>query len=226
MKAYEPKNKCTSPGTVEESLASALKAANTRANGLQMSANSLRAENEVLQKQLQSPAYTYDPQIQEQVDRLRVQNEHLQNAAADAQTLKADLMAQFGVEVQQLEQQFANKTLELELGFNQGFENLRAIRDQWLTQKRRSEEEHYRAIVAADLQRKLEHQGQEDRLMAICKDDLRSRKIGPALKVSNFDAGDEKLVGACDWFALRLDSTAFSDCGVEAMSHGRATCYS
>ena len=121
VRVYEPKNKCTSTGTVKESLASALKAANTRANGLQMSANSLRAENEVLQKQLQSPAYTYDPQTQEQVDRLRVEEELLQNAAADAQTLKANLTAQFGVEVQQSEQRFANKTLELELGLNQGF---------------------------------------------------------------------------------------------------------
>ena len=30
-----------------------------------MIANSLHAEKEVLQKQLQSPSYTYDPQIQE-----------------------------------------------------------------------------------------------------------------------------------------------------------------
>ena len=203
-RAYESKNEGVLLGTTEESLASALKAANTRADGLQTSASSLQAENEVLQKQLQSPTYTYDPQIQEQVERLRIENEQFRKAAADAQTLKADLIAQFAVEVQQLEQQFANKTLELELGFNQGFENLRALRDQWLTQKRRSEEEHNRAIVTADLQHNLEHQGQEDRFTAICKekeddlqrkeDDLRSREIGLALQVSNFDAGDEKFV--------------------------------
>ena len=184
-RAYESKNEGVLLGTTEESLASALKAANARADGLQMSASSLQAENEVLQKQLQSPAYTYDPRIQEQVERLRTENEQFRKAAADAQTLKAGLIAQFAVEVQQLEQQFANKTLELESGFNQGFENLRALRDHWLTQKRRSEEEHNREIVVADLQRKLEHQGQEDRFTAICKekeddlqrkeDDLRSR---------------------------------------------------
>ena len=204
VRAYESKNKDALPGTVERSLANALKAANTKADGLQMMANSLHAEKEVLQKQLQSPSYTYDPQIQEQVERLRVENELLRKAAADAPTLKADLIAQFAVEVQQLEQQFANKTLELELGFNQGFENLCALRDQWLSQKRRSEEDHYRAIVAADIQHKLERQGQEDHFKAICKEkeddlqredyNLRSRESGLALKVSNFDASDEKFV--------------------------------
>ena len=202
-RAYEWKNKGALLGTTEESLASALKAANTRADGLQMRASSLQAENEVLQKQLQSPAYTQDPQIQEQVERLRTENELLRKAAADAQTLKADLTAQFAVEVQQLEQRFANKTWELESGFNQGFENLCALRDQWLTQKRRFEEEHNRAITAADLQHKLEHQGQEDRFIARCKekeddlqrkeDDLRSREIGLALQMSNLDTSDEKF---------------------------------
>ena len=169
-----------------------------------MIANSLQAEKEVLQKQLQGPSYTYDPQIQEQVERLRIENEPLRKTAADAPTLKADLTAQFAVEVQQLEQRFANKTLELELGFNHGFENLCALRDQWLSQKRRSEEDHYRAIVAADFQHQLERQGQDDRLMAICKekeddlqrkeDNLRSREVDLALKVSNIDTGDEKFV--------------------------------
>ena len=204
VRAYESKNKDALPGTVERSLANALKAANTRADGLQMIANSLQAEKEVLQKQLQSPSYKYDPQHQEQVERLRTENEFLRKAAADAPTLKADLTAQFAVEVQQLEQRFANKTLELESGFNQGFENLRALRDQWLSQKRRCEEEHYRSIVAADLQHKLERQGQEDYFKAKCKekeddlqrkeDNLRSQEIGLALKVSNLDPSDEKFV--------------------------------
>ena len=55
-RAHEPSNKGALSGTIEESLASALKAANARADGLQISANDLQAENEVLQKQLQSPA--------------------------------------------------------------------------------------------------------------------------------------------------------------------------
>ena len=203
-RAYEWKKKGALLGTTEESLASALKAANARANGLQMRASSLQAENEVLQKQLQSPAYTHDPRIQEQVERLRTEDKLLRKAAADAQTLKADLTAQFAVEVQQLEQRFANKTWELESGFNEGFENLCALRDQWPTQKRRSEEEQNRTIVAADLQHKLEHQDQEDRFMAVCKekedglqrkeDDSRSREIGLGLRVSNLDASDEKFV--------------------------------
>ena len=203
-RAYESRNKGALPGTIDESLASALKAANTRADGLQISANRLKAENEVLQKQLQSPAYTYDPQIQARVERLQTENELLRKAAADAQTLKADLVAQFAVEEQQLEQRFANKTLELELGFNRGFEDLRALRDQWLTQKRRSEEDHHRAIVAANFQYQLEHKGQEDCFAAARKakeddlqrreDNLRSQESGLLLKVSNLDASDEKFV--------------------------------
>ena len=200
-RVYQSKNKGALPGTVEESLASALKAANARADGLQMSVCSLEAEKEALQKQLQSPAYTQDPEIQERIERLRTENQLLRKVATDAQTFKTDLIAQFAVEEQQLEQRFANKTTELELGFNQGFENLRALRDQWIMQKRNSEEEHYRAIVAADHQHQLERQGQEARFTAICKekeddlqrkeDDLRSREIGLTLKVSNLDASEK-----------------------------------
>ena len=204
MRVYESKNKGALPGTMEEHLTSALKAANARADGLQMSVSSLQAENEVLQKQLQSPAYTYDPQIQEQVERFRTDNELLLKATADAQTLKADLIAQFAVEVQQLEQRFANRTWELELGFNRGFENLRALHDQWLTQKRRSEEEHYRAVVAANAQQKLEHRGQEDHFTAMHKekeddlqhkeDDFWSREIGLALQMNSLGASDRNYV--------------------------------
>ena len=204
VRTYELRSKGALSGTIEGSLASALKAANTRADELQISANSLQAENQVLQKQLQSPAYTYDPQVQAQVEHLRKENEILQKTAVDAQTLKAELRTQFAAEVQRLEQGFANKTLELELGFNQGFEDLRALRDQWLTQKRRSEEELYRAITAADVQHKLEHQGLVDRFKAIYKekeddlqrreDSLRSQDNGLAPKVSDLNASDEKFL--------------------------------
>ena len=135
---------------------------------------------------------------------LQSENELLRKAAADAQTFKAGLIAQFAAEEQQLEQRFANKTLELELGFNRGFEDLRALRDQWLTQKRRFEEDHNRAIVASNLQYQLEHQGQKDRFAAVRKekeddlqrreDNLRSQEIRLGLKVSNIDASDEKFV--------------------------------
>ena len=204
VRACESKNKGALPGTIEGSLASALKAVNTRADGLQISTNSLQAENEVLQKQLRNPTYTYDPKIQEQVERLRKENEILRKDAADAQTVKVDLTVQFAAEVQQLEQRFANKALALELGFNQGFENLRALRDQWLTQKRRSEEEQYRAIVAADVQHKLEYQGLLDRFKAVCKkkeddfqrreDNLLSQDSGLVLKVSNLSARDKEFL--------------------------------
>ena len=38
--------------------------------------------------------------------------------------------AQFGDELQKLEERLANKTRELEIGFDQGFESLRRLRDQ------------------------------------------------------------------------------------------------
>ena len=174
-----------------------------RNEGLQASNDWLRAANERLDQELESwengsvsSARAYDWKKKGAL--LGTTEESLASA------LKADLTAQFAVEVQQLEQRFANKTWELGSGFNQGFKDLCALRDQWLTQKRRSEEEHNRATIAADFQHKLEHQGQEDRFMAICKgkeddlqrkeDDLRSREIGLALQMSNLDTSNEKFV--------------------------------
>ena len=49
-----------------------------------------------------------------------------------------------------LEERVANKTRELEFGFDKGFEDLRAL--QWLLHKRGLEEELDRKIVAAELQ--------------------------------------------------------------------------
>lgn len=155
----------TQPENEAKILAKELKAANARADVLQISVNALKAENGVLETQLKNAANTHDPQIQEQVERLRSENRNLGVAAGEADRQKQQLTAQFTKIRENLEEQFANRTRELEVGFNQGFENLRELRNQWFLHKRGLEEHHNRQMVAEDLRCEIERQRREDQLM-------------------------------------------------------------
>ena len=44
--------------------------------------------------------------------------------------MERNTIARFGEELQKLEERFADRTRELETGFNQGFESLRRLHDQ------------------------------------------------------------------------------------------------
>lgn len=190
-------------GSDAESLVKALKAANARADTLQLSFNALQAENGVLKKQLGNAANTYNPQVIEQVERLQSENHGLREAAEEAETLKTQLVAQFEDELQKLEESFAVRTRELEHGFDEGFENLRGLREQWLLSKRGLEEEHYRKTVAADLRCEIDRQSRDKHLMAIWKgkdedlslreNDLQSREANLAIQVRNFQSSSGML---------------------------------
>ena len=193
----------TLPGTTAEPLAKALKAANARANALQINVNALQAENGVLQKRLGNVAQAYDPKVQEQLKRLRSENQILSDAAGQAETLKTQLIAQSEEELQKLNERFANRTRELEAGFDQGFESLRRLRDQWLLHKRDLEQAQNRDMLAAELRRQNERQGREDRFMAACREkeeelqrkeyDLQSRETDVAEHLRNLQASGENL---------------------------------
>lgn len=167
LNCLQPKNNGAVPENVVASLTKALKAANARADTLQIGVNALRAENGILHEQLKNTAYTCDPQFQEQVERLEADNKSLREAAEEAERQKAQLIIRCAEEAQKVEERFASRTRELESEFYQGFESLRALRDQWLLEKRRLEVEHNRHIVAADLQHQIERQGREDRFIAV-----------------------------------------------------------
>lgn len=191
----------TLPGTTAESLAKALKAANARANALQIHVNALQAENGVLQKRLGNVAQAYDPKVQEQLERLRSENQMLSDAAGQAESLKTQLIAQSEEELHKLNEGFAKRTRELEAGFDQGFENLRRLRDQWLLHKRDLEQAQNRDMLAADLRRQNERQGREDRFMAACRGreeelqrkehDLQSRETELAERLRNVEASGQ-----------------------------------
>ena len=193
----------TLPGTTAESLAKALKAANARANALQINVDALQAENGVLQKRLGNVAQAYDPKVQEQLKRLRSENQMLSDAAGQAETLKTQLIAQSEEQLQKLNDGFAKRTRELEAGFDQGFESLRRLRDQWLLHKRDLEQAQNRDMLAADLRRQNERQGREDRFMAACRGreeelrrkehDLQSRETDVAERLRNIEASGENL---------------------------------
>lgn len=193
----------TLPGTTAESLAKALKAATARANALQIDVNALQAENGVLQKRLGNVAQAYDPKVQEQLKRLRSENQMLSDAAGQAETLKTQLIAQSEEELQKLNEGFAERTRELKAGFDQGFESLRRLRDQWLLHKRDLEQAQNRDMLAAELRRQNERQGQKDRFMAACKKreeelqrkeyDLQSRETDVAERLRNVEANGQTL---------------------------------
>ncbi len=190
---------CTEAG----SLVNALKAANARANALQISTNALEAENGVLRRQQENATSSYDPQVQEQVERLENENQSLRDAAKEAKELETQLVTQFREAVQKLEERFTDRSRELETGFNQGFEDLCGLRDQWLQQKQKQEQEYYRKMVAADAQYELERQIREDQFTAIWKDkeqnlqrkedDLQSGEDELAKQVKNLYSSGENL---------------------------------
>lgn len=148
-------------------------------------------------------AQVYDPKVQEQLKRLRSENQILSDAAGQAETLKTQLIAQSEEESQKLNEVFANRTRELEAGFDQGFESLRRLRDQWLLHKRDLEQAQNRDMLAADLRRQNERQGREDRFMAACRGreeelrrkehDLQSRETDVAERLRNVEASDGEL---------------------------------
>lgn len=164
LRMSEVKHDPTYPMSEARSLANALKAANGRANQLQITANALRAENGVLKMQVGNAANSYNPEIQGQVDRLQRENQILREAAGRAATLETELMAQLTAAKQKQEERFAERIREFEAGFTQGFENLQKLRDQWLLHKRSIEIQHNREMVAEGLRREVERQRQDDQL--------------------------------------------------------------
>ena len=185
------------------SLAKALKAANARADALQISVNALQAQRGVWEEQAGDAVNAYNPQSQEQVEHLQSENRALREAAERAKTLETQLRADFEATEQILRERFANRTRELEVGFNQGFENLRELRNQWLLHKRGLEEQHNKEIVAEDFRREIECQRQEHELAAAWKekeeelrrneDDLQSREKDLATQVSLLQSSGQNL---------------------------------
>ena len=201
LRVAEPKSNGSVPETVASSLATALKAANARAAAVQFIVNSLQADIRGFREQPRDLTYYCDLQASKQVEHLQQENRVLREATGDAEKLNAQLKVQYGKELQVLEKQYADKIRELELGFNEGFQNLRALRDQWLSQKRCLEEEHYSKVVAADHQHKLERQASEAKFEATCKekegeierknDELLSQKNDLALQASKTQSSGE-----------------------------------
>ena len=193
LRVSQLKNNGTLLGGEAASLVKALKAANARADTLQISVNALQAQNGVLQRQLGNTVYTFDTEIQEQLERSKSENKKLGEATGKVQMLKAEL-----------EDQFANRSRQLELGFDKGFEDLRALRDQWLLQKQGLEAEFYKQLVATNLRRDLEHKGREDRYLAIWRekeeafhrkeDELQTREDGLALQLKNLQSSSQNLL--------------------------------
>ncbi len=149
------------------SLAKELKVANAKAFALDTKVNALQAENGVLERQLENAATAYNPQVQEHMEHLESQNQGLHKAAEEAATLKTQLKSQFAETERILGERFANRTRDLEVGFNLGFENLRELRNQWLLHKRDLEAQHNREMVAEDLRRENERQVREGEMEII-----------------------------------------------------------
>ena len=203
-KILTPDTNNTRPGTDVESLVKALKASNTRADTLQISVNALQAENAVVQKQLEEAANAPSLQAQEHVEHLTSENQRLTQAAEHAENLTRQVIGQSTARAQEVEQQLADRTRELELGFNQGFESLRELRDQWFLQKRGLEKELYREMLAASTRHEIERQGREDHFSSIWKDKeaelrrrediLQSREAELQLQVSSLPSAGQNIV--------------------------------
>ena len=193
LRVSQLNNNGTLLGGEAASLVKALKAANARADTLQISVNALQAQNGVLQRQLGNTVYTFDAEVQEQLERSKSETKKLGEATGKVQILKVEL-----------EEQFANRTRQLELGFDKGFADLRALRDQWLLQKQGLEAEFHRQLVAADLRRDIERKGREDRYLAIWRereealhrkeDALQTREDGLAVQLRNLQSSSQTIV--------------------------------
>ena len=144
----------------------ALKAANARANKLQIQTNTLEAEKDLLKRELEIARQL---QAQEQAERLRGENQNLDKAAVEAATLKTQLEARFAEAKQKLEEQSACRVRELEAGFDQGFKSLQELRNQWLQHKQSLEEQHNRDMVAENLRGEVDRRFLEDQLTAVFK---------------------------------------------------------
>ena len=185
------------------SLAKELKVANANAFALDTKVSALQAENGVLERQLENAATAYNPQVQEQVEYLESQNQRLREAAEEAATLETHLRSQFAEAERMLGERFANRTRELEVGFDLGFENLREIRNKWFLHKRGLEEQHNREIVAEDLRRGIERQRQDDERAIVWKireeelqrkeDELQTQKAELATQVRRLHSGGQNL---------------------------------
>ena len=194
----------TLPEADAQSFVKALKSSNARANTLQLSVNALQAENAIFQKKLGDAANAPSLQIQEQLERIQSENQRLAEAAGRAEDLKTQVICQATERVQKVEEQFAKRTQELEVGFNQGFESLRELRDQWYLQKRGLEKEFYREIVAANMRQEMERQGREDRFTSIWRDKeaelrrwentLQNRESDLLLQVNSLPSGGQTIV--------------------------------
>lgn len=200
----KPKHNYKQQDDSAESLAKALKAANARADALQISVNALQAERGVWERQLGDAAASYNPQVQEQMAHLESENRKLREAAGRPATLEIQLRAQFAEAERNQEERFANKARELEAGFDRGFESLRQLRDRWLLEKRALEEQHYRDTVAENLRHEIERQGREEQIMADLQrrreelqnkeNDLQSRKAELARQVRDLHSRGQNLI--------------------------------
>lgn len=188
---------------VRRSLADALKAANGRANTLQISLNAMEAEKGVLERRLGDVVHSYNPQVLEQLDHLQSENQILREAKEAAATTMTEVIGQVAKTEQEQEQRFADRARKLEAGFLQGFDELRNIRDQWLLHKRSLEEQHNRDIVAENLRREIEYRRLEDQLSAAWKakgeelqgkeEGLQNRENELANQASNFAPSSQNL---------------------------------
>lgn len=186
-----------------ESLAKALKAANARADALQISVNALQVEKAVLWTHVGNAENAYNPQIREEVERLQRDNQILSEAAGRASLLETQLKGRFEEAERTLEERFANRTWELQSEFDQGFENVRELRVQWLSRQRSLEARRIWEMDAEDRQRETAHQGREDQLSGIWKkkeedlqhkeNDLASREAKLATDVKEFQSSHENI---------------------------------
>ena len=198
------KNNCAAPGIEVESLSKALKAANDRADALQIEASTIKAENSVLREQRGNTTGANDAQAEEQLRRLQGDNRRLSRAAEEAEDFKSQLMLQFASDSKKIDEQLADRTRELQRGFELGFESLRELRDKWFLQKRSLEESHNRQMVAANHQWEVERQSQEEKFMAIWKDKeeklrlkeegLQHQEAGLAAQETNIHSSGQDLV--------------------------------
>ena len=196
LRVSKPKHNNTQSENAAASLAKALKAANARADTLQISVNALQAQRGVWEKQAGDAANAYNPQAQEQVEHLESENRDLREAAERSATLETQLRANFEGAEQTLGERFANRTRELEVGFNQGFEDLRELRNQWFLHKRGLEEQHNREIVA-DCQRR-DHElaaawNEKKEELRRNEDDLQSREKDLATEMSRLHSSGQNI---------------------------------
>ena len=206
LRVSEPKHGDAQRDGFAASLAKALKAANARADALQISFNALKAEKTFLETQLGKAENAYSPQIQEEVGRLQRDNRTLSEAAEKAALLETSLRGQFEEAERTREEQFANRTRELQSEFDQGFENVRELRVQWLSKQRSLEAQRTWEMEVKNHQLETAYQGRVDELGATWErrkeelqdneNDLASRETKLATAVKEFQSSHESITNA------------------------------